>query len=94
MDELRMSTVELMAQDDTNPVVQQLARRLVEAIRALASPVRERVLIPQETWDWLMGETRGFEPTDEQKASPFGPGRYWWRSQLREALLKAAPEEK
>lgn len=44
------------------------------------------VAVPQDVWDWLMGENGDFEPTEEQKTSAFGPGRYWWRSELRKRV--------
>lgn len=47
------------------------------------------VFVPQDVWDWLMGEGPNFEPTAEQREGVFGPGKYWWRSQLR-AKIEAA----
>lgn len=44
------------------------------------------VAVPKDVWDWLMGENGDFEPTEEQKTSAFGPGRYWWRSELRKRV--------
>ena len=45
------------------------------------------VFVPQEVWDWLMGEGPDFTPSAEQLAgSVFAPGRYWWRSELRRRI--------
>lgn len=50
------------------------------------------VFVPQDVWDWLMGEGPEFSPSPEQlKGSAFAPGRYWWRSELRKRVEAAAP---
>ena len=56
----------------------------VESLTAkdLNEPMARCVAVPQEVFDWLMGEGQDFHPTDKQKQGLMGPGRYWWRSEL------------
>ena len=64
-----------------------LCLKNAEELRALQSATeRSGVLVPQDVWEWLMGEGPDFEPTEAQKATLMGPGRYWWRSELRRRL--------
>lgn len=50
------------------------------------------VFVPQDVWDWLMGEGKDFVPSAAQlEGSVFTPGRYWWRSELRRRIEESAP---
>ena len=58
-------------------------------VRAFAASATQRsgVFVPQDVWDWLMGEGPDFTPSPQQlEGSVFAPGRYWWRSELRRRI--------
>ncbi len=68
----------------------QLARALLSAH---APEGRVGVFVPQEVWDWLMGEGPDFQPSAKQlEGSVFAPGRYWWRSELRRRIESSTPQ--
>lgn len=61
------------------------------------STIGRGTFIPQEVWDWLMGEGEDFKPSAKQlERSAFAPGAYWWRPELRrrvEAITAASARQ-
>lgn len=66
-----------------------VANHAADLSASSASAARKGVFVPQDVWDWLMGEGPDFDPTPEQVKGPFGAGRYWWRSELRRRVDSA-----